>query len=131
MIAAALIIIFVVVRYISGTGQQASSLVDIASLQSQAELAKTNLQARGWWDNDYTLSWDGSSKLTIKSSNTDVATIDISNSAYLDDIKSELGDSSTAVTIDTDADTLGEIYDKCMDENNELACKILAALGGS
>jgi len=50
MIAAALIIIFVVVRYISGTGQQATSQSDIAALQSQAELVKSSFQAKGWWD---------------------------------------------------------------------------------
>jgi len=49
MIAAALIIIFVVVRYISGAGQQASQQSDIAALQSQAELVKSSFQAKGWW----------------------------------------------------------------------------------
>ncbi|WP_175060049.1 class III signal peptide-containing protein [Thermococcus sp. 2319x1] len=57
MIAAALIIIFVVVRYISGTGQQATSQGDIAVLQSQAELVKSSFQAKGWWSDNTNVSY--------------------------------------------------------------------------
>ena len=55
MIAAALIIIFVVVRYISQSGGQASQQGDIAALQSQAELAKSTLEAKGLWEGNETL----------------------------------------------------------------------------
>ncbi len=56
MIAAALIIIFVVVRYISGAGSQASQQSDIAALQSQAELAKSTLEAKDLWNSTHE-SW--------------------------------------------------------------------------
>ncbi len=65
MIAAALIIIFVVVRYISSTGQQATSQSDIAALQSQAELVKSSFQAKGWWSNNTWVNSDGSGGLTL------------------------------------------------------------------
>lgn len=95
MIAAALIIIFVVVRHISGTGSQASSQVAIASLQSQAELAKTNLQARGWWQNDYTVAFNvtNDNKYYLNITNITKA-VDITNSDYLDDIKAVYNPSS-------------------------------------
>ena len=67
MIAAALIIIFVVVRYISGTGQQATSQGDLLVLQTQAELVKSSFDAKGWWtDNtNVTVSSDGTT-LTLE-----------------------------------------------------------------
>ncbi|WP_371180373.1 class III signal peptide-containing protein [Thermococcus sp. EP1] len=117
MIAAALIIIFVVVRYISSSGQQATGQSDIASLQSQAELAKSSLQAKDWWDDDYTITINTNAQ-TITIDNVSV-TIDYSNSKYVDDI-----------TTTYNGETLGNIYDDCM-EGTEEACKVLAALGGT
>lgn len=140
MIAAALIIIFVVVRYISGSTQQATSQTDIASLQSQAELAKSQLIAKDWWDNDYYVYYDrGNENLIIDVDSTDategdeIATIDISNSAYLDDIDTAMSSTSGYVDVDgtSGADTLADLYSACMDDSNEDACKVLAALGGS
>ncbi|NJE60967.1 class III signal peptide-containing protein [Thermococcus sp. 21S7] len=46
MIAAALVIILIAVRYVSNSGQQASSQGDLAMFQSQAELVKSNLVAQ-------------------------------------------------------------------------------------
>lgn len=141
MIAAALIIIFVVVRYISGSTQQASSQTDIANLQSQAELAKSQLIAKDWWDNNYKLYWDGSQYMYIEDTTKDsdgpdnddtyVAKIDVSNSAYIDDLKKVNSGAVNLGTSTNPIDTLGKIYTACMDDNNENACKILAALGGS
>ena len=50
MIAAALIIIFVVVRYIGQSSSQASEQGNIAQLQSQVELIKSQAQAQGLWN---------------------------------------------------------------------------------
>jgi len=143
MIAAALIIIFVVVRYISQSGGQASQQGDIAALQSQAELGKSALQAKNLWDDNYYLYWDGSKTFYIDndksidtSSTTYKGKIDISNSAYLDDISDALETTAGYVktlvggSTDTTEDTLGGIYDECM-AGSENACKVLAALGGT
>ncbi|ACS90989.1 class III signal peptide-containing protein [Thermococcus sibiricus] len=67
MIAAALIIIFVVVRYISGAGQQATGTSDIAALQSQAELVKSSFQAKGWWE---------TAKIQVNNTNLKIITSD-------------------------------------------------------
>ncbi|MDK2984120.1 MAG: hypothetical protein PWP19_1598 [Thermococcaceae archaeon] len=124
MVAAALIIIFVVVRYISGAGSQATHLSDIASLQSQAELAKSSLQAKGWWyDNYYVVYVKDSNILGISPDNTTnkaIANITISDSAYLQDIQTEYSKN----------EQLGTLYNNCMG-GNETACKVLAALGGN
>ncbi|MBC7094001.1 class III signal peptide-containing protein [Thermococcus sp.] len=122
MIAAALIIIFVVVRYISGTGSQATQQSDIVSLQSQAELAKSSLQAKGWWYDNYYVMKD-SNILGISPDNTTnkaIANITISDSAYLQDIQTEYSKN----------EQLGTLYNNCMG-GNETACKVLAALGGN
>jgi len=91
MIAAALIIIFVVVRYISGSTQQATSQTDIASLQSQAELARTTLQGKDYWGNTYTVEIVTTDTtvtgLQIKDGTTVVATD--SNLEYTDEYISD------------------------------------------
>lgn len=120
MIAAALIIIFVVVRYISGTGSQATQQSDIAALQSQAELAKSSLQAKGWWDDTYTVTYV-SENTTLKIDN--IAQVDITNSAYYDDITDDVNGYKESKTLET-------LYDDCM-AGDELSCKVLAALGGN
>ena len=122
MIAAALIIIFVVVRYISSSGQQATGQSDIASLQSQAELAKSSLQAKDWWDDDYYISISsGVAKIGTTDGDDDIANITISSSQYINDIPT---------TFDDDHDELGELYNDCM-AGNATSCKVLAALGGT
>jgi len=123
MIAAALIIIFVVVRYISGSTQQASQQGDIASLQSQAELARTTLQGRGYWDNTYTVVYESSS-LKIEDSNGNVIATD-SNLEYDDEY---LTTTSESTTFDFDGERLKQIYDACMDQNNKGACYVLIDL---
>ena len=122
MIAAALIIIFVVVRYISSSGQQATGQSDIASLQSQAELAKSSLQAKDWWDTSYTVSIDsGNQTLTIGTINKEIPYGDSKYATDIDDL-----DEDTTY----DGETLGNLYDLCM-SGDENACKLLAALGGT
>jgi len=134
MIAAALIIIFVVVRYISQTGGQASQQSDIAALQSQAELAKTNLQAKGFWDNTYKVEVapksNGNGEVTglqIMDDETPIATDShleykseylSDDGDFVDDIKNFAGDSPT----------LEQLYDKCMDDNVKAACYVLIDL---
>ncbi|WP_366513829.1 class III signal peptide-containing protein [Thermococcus aggregans] len=134
MIAAALIIIFVVVRYISSSGQQATSQSDIAALQSQAELGKSSLQAKDWWDDNYVVKVNGNNLeiYASTSASSPVATIDISGSEYLTDIQNMNTDSNGFIDVDgtTGADTLDNLYDACMGGNAD-ACKVLAALGGT
>jgi len=112
MIAAALIIIFVVVRYISGTGSQASSQVAIASLQSQAELAKTTLSGKGIWDDTYTVTYNTSTD-TLK-----IGTVAIdSNLQYKDYYSGTFTN-----------DTLKNIYENCMNKNDKTYCYVLIDL---
>ena len=124
MIAAALIIIFVVVRYISSSGQQATGQSDIASLQSQAELAKSSLQAKDWWDDDYYVKDPSGGVISIGSTDggDDIANITVSTSEYYNDIKD--------LSLDDNHDQLGELYNDCM-AGNATSCKVLAALGGT
>jgi len=139
MIAAALIIIFVVVRYISGSTQQATSQTDIASLQSQAELARTTLQGKDYWDNNYYVGYDsGSHKLAILEKKTDGTTtysevaVD-DNLEYEDEYSDYAGDTTAATNykllqVNSQAATLKDIYDACMDQNNKGACYVLIDL---
>lgn len=125
MVAAALIIIFVVVRHISGTGSQASSQVAIASLQSQAELAKSSMEARGWnLDSLVTIKKD-ENKFEIDSNGDNTADITVSyaKSDYKDDI-------NQLTEADYQRKTIKELYDMCS-AGDVGACKIMAALGGS
>lgn len=123
MIAAALIIIFVVVRYISGSTQQASQQGDIASLQSQAELARTTLQGKGYWDNTYTVEISSNGTvLQIKDGTTVIATD--SNLEYSSEY---LSGTNFVSDIPTDK-TLKSIYDACMDDNVKAACYVLIDL---
>ena len=106
MIAAALIIIFVVVRYISSSGQQATSQSDIASLQSQAELGKSALQAKNWWGDNYNVTIHTSSgTLEIENSaGNSLANITYTDSEYASDIEALGGNTYH----------LGTLYDNCM-----------------
>ncbi|WP_353936099.1 class III signal peptide-containing protein [Thermococcus alcaliphilus] len=120
MIAAALIIIFVVVRYISGSTQQASSQSDIASLQSQVELIKSKLVSQNVWDDQYTVEYDSTNDyLLVKDTNGTVA--------YAEADK----DYSAAPysTLISSTPTLGSLYDKCMVENDATACEIIVDIG--
>ncbi|HII67020.1 MAG TPA: class III signal peptide-containing protein [Thermococcaceae archaeon] len=125
MIAAALIIIFVVVRYISGSTQQATSQTDIASLQSQAELARTTLQGKDYWGNTYTVEIVTTDTtvtgLQIKDGTTVVATD--SNLEYTDEYISD-----TSFVTDITDPTLKGLYDSCMDDNVKAACYVLIDL---
>jgi uncharacterized protein (UPF0333 family) len=114
MVAAALIIIFVVVRHISGTGSQASSQVAIASLQSQAELAKTNLQAKNFWEDTASISVGKGGTITIGD-----YTVDATGTTYESEVTNSISGYSN----------LEALYDACMDKNDETACKILISLG--
>ena len=114
MIAAALIIIFVVVRYISSSGQQATQQGDIAALQSQAELAKSTLQAKDLWEDTATISVAQDGTITIGS-----YTVDASGTTYESDVTNSIDDYNT----------LQDLYDACINENDETACKIIISLG--
>jgi len=120
MIAAALIIIFVVVRYISGTGQQATSQSDIAALQSQAELVKSSFQSKGWWE---TSTW----VYTTANSNT-LQLGGVSGGPYSYTFSQndypELYQASFNVSITT-------AYSNCQAGNNLSACQVFGVLGGS
>lgn len=68
MIAAALVIILIAVRYVSNSGSQAQEQGNIAQLQAQAELAKSNLISRNAWNDNYIVTWgdNGNKTLVIK-----------------------------------------------------------------
>jgi len=125
MIAAALIIIFVVVRYISQTGSQASQQGEIAALQSQAELAKSNLQARGFWDDNGEVSNDNSP-------NNNQIEVEIGSATYTVNVAGTTYGSEVESAIEEDSEynkSFGELYNMCIQENDETACKILITLG--
>ena len=129
MIAAALIIIFVVVRYISQSGGQASQQGDIATLQSQAELVKTNLQAKGFWDDDYVVITDNPSDPTklqivsVSDSSTTIIAEDDNLEYYGDEVPADyLGTDATG------AKDLKDLYESCTKDNDEDACMILIDL---
>lgn len=122
MIAAALIIIFVVVRHISGSTQQASSQSDIASLQIQVELIKSKLVSQNVWDDQYEVEYDSNKNyLLVKDTSGTVAYAeadkDYNAAPYLTLISS------------TPKPTLKDLYDKCMVENDATACEIIVDVG--
>jgi len=135
MIAAALIIIFVVVRYISSAGSQASQQSDIAALQSNAEMAKSVLQAKGWWYDNYYVLYDGTNHNLYISSDTNIG----SDKAYTSDLQYETEYDETSDFTSTTFESavgdgvtwgakLSEIYNSCMDENDKAACYVLMDL---
>jgi len=124
MIAAALIIIFVVVRYISSSGQQAAQQTDISALQSQAELAKTNLQAKDLWDADATVTSVSSTQIQVNFDGNTTYTVDISDSPYGGDPDLDSSDANNYKN-----KNFGDIYAACINQGDAVACKILAALG--
>ena len=124
MIAAALIIIFVVVRYISGTGQQATSQSDIAALQSQAELVKSSFQAKGWWTADSNITLSGNQlQLDYDGDDENEATYQYDTTEYpnIDDYFNT--EEATELNIMT-------IYDDCQ-AGNLGACEVFGVLAGS
>ena len=134
MIAAALIIIFVVVRYISSSGQQASQQGDIATLQSQAELVKTNLQAKDFWDDTYRVyynSTESGSLVIFNDANTNNqpdAGEKIAVDDNLDYVGDEVPTSVDYLSTNNGKTTLKEFYEACTKDNDENACMILLDL---
>ena len=143
MIAAALIIIFVVVHYLGENSVKASEQSQVASLQARTELAKSSLQAKGFWNDEhcfYILSTSyaqdkvGSEYgISIKDKGPNgecnqndkvLYYVDYSYSEYRDEIKALYGDERYKLK------TLKELYDLCL-ANDERACKIIIALGES
>ena len=143
MIAAALIIMFVVVQYLGENSVKASEQSQVASLQAQAELAKSSLQAKGFWNDEhcfYILSNSTSEKdvgseygISIKDKGPNgecnqndkvLYYVDYSDSEYRDEIKALYGDERYKLK------TLKELYDLCL-ANDERACKIIMALDES
>ena len=116
MIAAALIIIFVVVRYISGAGQQASSQSDIAALQSQAELVKSSFTAKGWWANTTSVTYSQPT-LTVTPSGGSAMTFTVDQETY-----PNLYDATSL----PDDDIVG-LYDSCMG-GNIIACEVFGVI---
>ncbi|MDK2854658.1 MAG: hypothetical protein PWQ92_1552 [Thermococcaceae archaeon] len=119
MVAAALIIIFVVVRYISGTVQQASSQTAIASLQSQAELVKTNLQAKDFWNDNYYVVDNNDQNLTIETVDGTIIAVDTNLEYYGDEVPNNYLNTN---------ETLKNLYEACTKDNDENACMILIDL---
>ncbi|WP_004069963.1 class III signal peptide-containing protein [Thermococcus litoralis] len=143
MVAAALIIIFVAVSYISSSGGQVAQKSGIASLQSQAEIAKSRLSAKDLWNDEYCfyILSEGYSKDKVgseygisvkdKGSNgkcdiTDkvIYYLDYRNARYKDDVKALYGDDRYKLK------TLKELYDLCL-ANDENACKVIITLDES
>ncbi|ALV63771.1 hypothetical protein ADU37_CDS20720 [Thermococcus sp. 2319x1] len=122
MIAAALIIIFVVVRYISSTGQQAASQGDITVLQSQAELVKSSFQAKGWWSNSTTVSYDNNStKLTLNIPGVSPSPQYSVPTEYKDTLSTYFGSSNKSIIT---------VYNECQAGKLE-ACQVFGVLAGS
>lgn len=126
MIAAALIIIFVVVRYISGTGQQATSQGDLSVLQTQAELVKSSFDAKGWWtDNtNVTVSSDGTT-LTLE-----VPGVTLNPEYTIPPEYTELRTYGPTVFPDTNKVDIIEAYNLCQ-AGNVTACQVFGVLAGS
>ena len=119
MIAAALIIIFVVVRYISSTGQQATSQSDIAALQSQAELVKSSFDAKGWWESTTTVT---------KNANSTTLTLTVAGTNYQytftqTDYPELYEQSYNSVAITT-------LYNQCQ-AGQLVACQVFGVLAGA
>ncbi|WP_082663054.1 class III signal peptide-containing protein [Thermococcus sp. 2319x1] len=143
MVAAALIIIFAVVSYISGSGSQATQQGDIALLQSQAELAKSKLTAKGLWNDEYcfyilsesyskdkvgskygiSIKDKGSNGKCDKSDRV-IYYLDYSGSEYREEVKALYGDGKYNLK------TLKELYDQCL-AGDENACKVIITLDES
>lgn len=126
MIAAALIIIFVVVRYISQTGSQATSQSDINILQNKAELVKSRFEVNGWWNEDTTVAVDNAENpstltLTPLGNSTKAVTYDIP-----DDYVSGIADYFE----DNNGVAITKVYDDC--QAGKLgACQVFGILAGS
>ncbi|WP_148882397.1 class III signal peptide-containing protein [Thermococcus aciditolerans] len=118
MIAAALVIILIAVRYVGQSGQQASEQGNIAQLQAQAELAKSNLVGRNAWDDDYTVDWGDNGNKTIVIKNTSGTPLVNSTATNADKYKDLIGSTPKLKTV----------YDNCM-SGNENYCYILIDLG--
>ena len=127
MIAAALIIIFVVVRYISGSTQQASQQGDIASLQSQAELARTTLQSKNLWSNEYYVYYNTTDEDNIKLEiyNTTASSGTVIGEDTNLDYETEY---DNEINWGTDGVSLKTLYDNCMNSNDKPSCYVLADL---
>ncbi|WP_054839989.1 class III signal peptide-containing protein [Thermococcus sp. JCM 11816] len=124
MIAAALVIILIAVRYVSQSGSQAQQTADISQLQAQVEMVKTRLVGSGIWNDDYAVVSD-STLLKI-------------GVAQKDDNGKVTGVSKVIATanIDKSSDwasytklptTLGQIYDDCQG-GDEAACNLILDL---
>ena len=118
MIAAALVIILIAVRYVGQSGQQAQQQGNIAQIQAQAELAKSNLVGRNLWQENYTVKYvSGTDTLELYSDTNNLllnvtATNEDKYSSYLGSAGKELG----------------TVYDNCM-AGTESACYVLIDLG--
>ncbi|MDK2854659.1 MAG: hypothetical protein PWQ92_1553 [Thermococcaceae archaeon] len=143
MVAAALIIILVAVSHISSSGGRVAQQSDIASLQSQAELAKFQLEVKDLWNDGYcfyilsesyskdkvgseygiSIKDKGSNGKCDKSDKI-IYYLDYRNARYKDEIKALYGDDRYKLK------TLKELYDLCL-ANDENACKVIITLDES
>ena len=122
MIAAALVIILIAVRYVGQSGQQAQEQGNIAQLQSQAELAKSSLIGRGLWDDDYKVVLSDDKYLLLQ----DTTTL-LNVTATHKDKYSSYKHEGTSITAGIE---LKNVYEDCM-ASTEAACYVLMDLGGS
>ena len=124
MIAAALVIILIAVRYVGQSTGNASQQVDLASLQSQAELAKTKIVAAGVWNDNYNVV------LTTDGSGNDVLQIQDGTTpkweAPAEHKEKYEGDKYLG-----SGKELGTVYNDCASggDNAEAACYVLIDLG--
>ena len=119
MIAAALVIILIAVRYVGQSTGNASQQADIASLQSQAELIKSRLLANQIWDDGYTIDLTSatstSGSIAIKDS--DGNTVATATSDKYNDWNGYTPSPST----------LGQTYKDCMNGEKK-ACYLIIDL---
>lgn len=137
MIAVALLVIFLAVKYLGSTGNQVSSQSELAALQSQAELVRSQLKAQDLWNDDYCIyilspSYSQSkigSKYGISlkkpgecKKTGDVAYyLDYSGATYREEVSQLYGNETYKLK------TLSELYDMCMG-GDEKACKLIITL---
>jgi len=124
MIAAALVIILIAVRYVSNTGSQASNQGDLAMLQSQAELVKASFTTNGWWDDTTTkVKLDDTTNPTTLKLTTDGGT-NYKDYTIPDKYKSGLKGYLTS------EQGIVTVYNDCM-QGNIGACEVFGILSGS
>ncbi|KUH32465.1 hypothetical protein APY94_10305 [Thermococcus celericrescens] len=127
MIAAALVIILIAVRYVGQSTGTASQQADIASLQSQAELAKSTLTAAGVWNDNYNVKLDDTKNiLSIENNGNPVWNATATHESEYESL--QIGSNSLT---GGNGIPLSDVYNTCSSggDNAKAACYVLADLG--